>query len=732
MGTTASKRKQEELTTAIQNGWVNGVREVLASLSRARTSQAADDPEVKALKALDLNAPLSNGHTPLQFAAFHGRTDIVRLLLEFDQHLLGIEPNALGTQKRTALHYASASRKAKCVAELLAHGADPCIAADDDGSTALDVARKVGCQRTVRAIEDTVVLWQGWVDHYEKKMLLIPSWKVKWLVIVRDRRPNTGPGAQRAGSSRPCSCCGAVQPLPRSVAWFPCERCGMVIPVPASLQMAVYELAPGATDDDDVDITVGGAVVQPLPQDPSQIVLSDSIGGMANAVSSSRSFSMSVKVLSVEGQQRAEHCFRLDSEANRARLVDVLKDPQRAAMEAEAASMALASLSKANWNCAHCGYPHEGANAAMVACSACGAPRGLPAASPSLLGASPSAVVAAAMPEASAPPLSPGGSRVYEADVLDYGAYEPLAPPMEVPPSPKIESPSNGVCVKCSVFSDPCGAPKAAGTSRMRPNFCPGGTKPSSQTTSPDRAAAPHAETRPVEGFPITDNASAATALAAMPTPSPAQAIMSVGPSPLDKMLPRPGERDPPLPLAHGSPVPARSPEAARAVPRQESHATSQSQATTSTTGAAPRPSGAGATDRLRSATGSFQTIAPASRLSSMASTTSSAHQEAPPPPPADTIPPMPQQAPANAAEQRRSMSSARPAPAAEAAARRPANAGARSESTVSTFTHAARGAHTGPDQKSRPSAGAPPRAVPAHRSAPLPPPAAPSPFGDE
>ncbi|CAK0881693.1 unnamed protein product, partial [Prorocentrum cordatum] len=102
--------------------------QVLECLAAAHLA-AESDTDAQALRELSLDQPLPNGHTPLQLAALHGRTDVLRLLLEFEPRLLPVDPNAFGSQRRTALHYAAGSRKPKSVGELLRHGADPCVAA---------------------------------------------------------------------------------------------------------------------------------------------------------------------------------------------------------------------------------------------------------------------------------------------------------------------------------------------------------------------------------------------------------------------------------------------------------------------------------------------------------------------------------------------------------------------------------------------------------------------------
>jgi len=431
MGSSASKRKQEELTTAIQNGWVKGVREILSGFSAARSSKAwPEDEEAKAMREVDLNAPLPSGYTALQLAASRGSTDVVRLLLEFDAEVLGVEPNAFGSQKRTALHFAAASRKVRCVEELLRHSADPLIASVDDGKTPLDVARSSGCPRCVRCLEAAVLLWDGWVDHFERRMLVVPTWKAKRLVILRDRRPNTGPPSRGTRCSRPCAGCAAVQPLPPLVAQFPCPRCGTTIPIPATLQMVTYELSPGAYEDDDIDVNITNAMVEQLPQDPSQILLSEQLGALQSAVSSKRSHNVSIKILDATQKLLAEHCFRFATSNERRQLFDILKDPQRASLESETASLEA--------DVEH--LPLE------------------------------------ELPEPSAPPqsflLPPDAGHFFAAKVGEQAPASALASGASVTVSPRIPASqeAESVYLRCSVF--PCGGPMRAGSELLFKRPC--------------------------------------------------------------------------------------------------------------------------------------------------------------------------------------------------------------------------------------------------------------------
>jgi len=138
----------------------------------------ARDPDVVAARSAD-------GFTPVHLAAFFGKTDAVRLLLD-----AGADPNAPGTgwMTGTALHSAVSARHPEAVAALLAAGADadarqaggwtplhgaahnadpetvglllragadPTIA-DDEGRSALDHATDVGDAMTIEAIRRAI------------------------------------------------------------------------------------------------------------------------------------------------------------------------------------------------------------------------------------------------------------------------------------------------------------------------------------------------------------------------------------------------------------------------------------------------------------------------------------------------------------------------------------------------------------------------------------------------
>mmetsp|Transcript_55115 Transcript_55115/g.155066 ORF Transcript_55115/g.155066 Transcript_55115/m.155066 type:complete len:535 (-) Transcript_55115:102-1706(-) len=398
MGASAGKRTQEELTAAIKNGNAVAVREFLERLSSARASDsgAAAGAEAQALREVNLDAPLLGGHTALQLSAIHGHAEVAGLLLMGYQQLPGVDPNGVGSQHRTALHFAASSRRPRVVAELLYNTADPCIAAADDGNTPLDAARKAGCMRSVQAIEASTALWRGLVDYYEQELLVIPTWKTKWLVVLRDRRPNTGPKQLRTGSSRPCSRCGAAHVLPKLVSRFPCDKCGADIDVPASLALSIYSVgANTGLNSNAPDVGLRGVLVQPLPQDPSRVTAKaagsastkSSMGAlfegklqraMQNAVSSERAYGLVVEVLGSAGDVRAEHCFRFGTAQERATILEILKDPARASIIGEGGYGNFVGGAGdpgyvSPWTCERCGCFHEGNMANLVFCTACGA-----------------------------------------------------------------------------------------------------------------------------------------------------------------------------------------------------------------------------------------------------------------------------------------------------------------------------------------------------------------------
>ncbi len=88
------------------------------------------------------------GRTPLHTAAYEGRFDVVKLLLEH-----GADPNTQDKDGRTPLHWAALRGLVDVVRLLLVHGADPTVE-DEDGKTPLDLARVKGFHEVVSVIKE--------------------------------------------------------------------------------------------------------------------------------------------------------------------------------------------------------------------------------------------------------------------------------------------------------------------------------------------------------------------------------------------------------------------------------------------------------------------------------------------------------------------------------------------------------------------------------------------------
>jgi len=357
MGNGQQRQAIEELGHSIQRGRTNEVVQFLDRLAAARSAGSGGDRQTRALAGLDLNATNWNGVTALQLAASYSRADIVRLMMDMPQqnpNLPKIDPNALDTPHRTALHTAASKvaspNCAQCVADLLLRGANPCIASFD-GTTPLDVARRAGCTQCVRTIEDKVKLWQGWIDHDERRgMFSLPNWQPRWLVVLRDRHPNTG--AMGWSSSVPIACysCHNVINAPPYVFQVRCQRCGTEIGVTPTLQMALYA-SRSPTPSSVLPDTAMPVSVYPVPQVPQQIsvrALEDASWKTAtealvqgrfrralqNTPSTDRRFGVSLKLMSGNGTVQIEHSLRVASEADREHLIRIFQNPVKAAYEA--------------------------------------------------------------------------------------------------------------------------------------------------------------------------------------------------------------------------------------------------------------------------------------------------------------------------------------------------------------------------------------------------------------
>eukprot|EP00439_Symbiodinium_sp_Y106_P078035 s270_g16.t2 len=272
MGSSAAKQASEDLCNAVKRGDLAGCHELLQRLQQNH-GQSHREGDVTASLLNEISS--SCGMAPLHLAVATSRFDIASLLMD-----RAADVNVRDAQQRTPLHFAALTPNARLVQELLGRRADP-FCATELGRTPLDIARDVSCVGSVRALEGASALWQGPVDAFQPKMLGIPSWSPKWLVVLLDRRHNTGPSFFARGNvhnvfkkaqnlmrdnlvgpdaAHQCPHCYKTNAIPDFVESFPCCHCGRMLSVPASLQLALYDYTQGVPD-------ARPMAVLPLPQD---------------------------------------------------------------------------------------------------------------------------------------------------------------------------------------------------------------------------------------------------------------------------------------------------------------------------------------------------------------------------------------------------------------------------------------------------------------------------------
>lgn len=423
------------------------VQDLHQKLERARAARlnipGTEIPadERKALKGLDLNALGSEKYencNALHLAAKICQVEQARLLLRevpgvgaAGESALGVDPSTVDNTGWTALHFAARNLSppycTTVVEELLHHRADPCMATEGD-ATPLDLARRSQCSSCVRALENHVALWQGWVDHYEQKMLVIPTWTPKWLVILRDRRPNTGPAFIARGSvhnvlqevtnvfqthllkkpkaENQCPQCSTTNIIPDFVASFRCKHCRQELVVPALLQMALYESSSPPVQDQPPDtpqptIQLALQASHQIDARPMEESNWESAKGalfqgavskaLCHSVKSTRTFGLSVK-FTAGPAVGTEFCFRVSSLEDRGRLLHILQNPvlgARGVVAAETHAMLMPPPvlqgvvvatpapqgEVAPWSCFTCTYEHKGLEALLSSCAMCDQPR---------------------------------------------------------------------------------------------------------------------------------------------------------------------------------------------------------------------------------------------------------------------------------------------------------------------------------------------------------------------
>jgi len=303
-----------------------------------------------------------------------------------DPRLAKVEVDARDAAQRTALHFACAKRApphcAQVVADLLYRKANPCIA-DATGMTPLDVARRARCQLCVRTIEDSTKLWQGWVDYDERGLLGLPNWAPRWLVILRDRHPNTGPFTWSPPTMQCYNCQGTVTATMYSFN-LPCPRCGTDNGVTPSVQLALYAVPEQQAAQRVLPDSAVPVAVMPVPASPAQRVVrimddaswTTAAGALfqgrvrralQSTPTSDRAFGVKLKLLGGPGCAHAELSFRVASASERTQLMEVLQDPGKAAYESWCAHMGGPAPAQAEAASAPASAPAPWASQALAA-----------------------------------------------------------------------------------------------------------------------------------------------------------------------------------------------------------------------------------------------------------------------------------------------------------------------------------------------------------------------------
>ncbi|KAK8980583.1 hypothetical protein V6N11_063183 [Hibiscus sabdariffa] len=136
------------------------------------------------------------GKSPLILACLNPQLfDVAKTLIELGANVNAYSPGRLGG---TPLHHAAKRGLQNTVKLLLSHGANPLVL-NDDCQTPLDVARLKGNVDVVRAIEDHICLFSGWMRQFyapgfiEMFVSVLLSRKVWVVVLPTGSRNNSKP-----------------------------------------------------------------------------------------------------------------------------------------------------------------------------------------------------------------------------------------------------------------------------------------------------------------------------------------------------------------------------------------------------------------------------------------------------------------------------------------------------------------------------------------------------------
>eukprot|EP00929_Paragymnodinium_shiwhaense_P060102 TRINITY_DN30051_c0_g1_i1.p1 TRINITY_DN30051_c0_g1~~TRINITY_DN30051_c0_g1_i1.p1 ORF type:complete len:574 (+),score=105.45 TRINITY_DN30051_c0_g1_i1:172-1893(+) len=362
MGSSSSQH-WEELGHQIKQNDEQAIATFLERLAAAKAGRCApgvDRKTMKLLQAMNLNEACAegqwNGRTALQFAAARGSLGVLRRLLQAGPPTVDI--NARNSTQNTALHYAAAAQLPTCVQSvhtLLENGAVPLIA-NANGLTPLAQAQQFKCTQCVRALEQRLHVWQGWVD-VDRPVMFMPKWTPCWLVVHRDRLPNSGPSAT-AMRAVTCYKCARVIELPMFKSAVRCSHCGEENTVAATLQVAMYD-AEGSQPQSGPSSSPMPTATISLPQDASWIeakavedasltnAISNLLQGklkrsLRSTVGSQREFGLSLRVKDAQGSTVVEQGIRVASEEDRNRLLAIFRDPVVASYNAAVAPPSIA------------------------------------------------------------------------------------------------------------------------------------------------------------------------------------------------------------------------------------------------------------------------------------------------------------------------------------------------------------------------------------------------------